>query len=383
MRRLVCLAVLTACKFQPNNLGDGGPVGDDDARPDAPPIKMDAPDAKCFGAGDFYFCLSAEPTGSVSFGGLAGNFDTDNDCTGGNSAEVVMVGEVTACAIRGGTLMVDTQFPVRGTRPLVLAASQDIVIANGATLDVSGGGQQAGPGSNPSVCDDPQIDGVSDPGGAGGGAGGSFVGKGGDGGRGLAVGAGGGLALAPIASVTTLRGGCHGGKGQPGNMTQAFAGGSGGGALLLASHQTIQVMGLVNASGGGALGGPASRNSGAGGGSGGLIVFHTTTLTVSGGKVVATGGGGGGGGGNAGSGDPGSDIDPNMIESPARGGQTTSGGATQGGNGAAEQTPATNGAPGAGGGGGGGGGGNGAVRVIAGAAPTSLPGSSFSPAPTN
>jgi hypothetical protein len=371
MRRLACLAVVAACKFVPNELGDGGTVGAE--KIDAP---LDAADPKCFGEGTFYFCFTAVPTGAVDGNGLGNTFSTDTDCDTAHFAEVVVVGNVQACAIRGDTItLMDAMIRFVGTRPLVIAAAATIDIKGSTLLDASGGG----PASDPSSCAAP--DGTAGGLGGGGGAGGSFAALGGNGGGGQEGAAG--TADGKVSPIDTLRGGCHGGASAGGDNSPQ-AGGAGGGAILLVAHTSIHVDADITVSGLHGPGGSASRNSGAGGGSGGLVVFHTQQLMLGGGAhVSANGGGGGGGGGNVGSGSDGADPNPMMPDTIAQGGQSTGGGAVKGGNGAGGTTQATPGVTSTGGGGGGGGGGFGAIRILAGADPGSAPGGAFSPDPTN
>jgi len=249
---------------------------------------------------------------------------------------------------------------VVGNRPLVLIATGQISIANGATLVAAADHVRPGPGGAlPAMGQGAGGNGSSN--GAGqdsGGSGGSFGTLGGASGAGFA--GGGAIALSRLPSITyggpqlgVLEGGSGGGHPSPICNGTAWLGGGGGGAVQLTAP-TIMLAGTINAGGGGAaLVGSCNGNglSGGGGGSGGAIYLQTSSLAGSG-TVAANGGGGGGtatGGGLAG-----------LAGEDGRGDATAAeGGLGQYGDGGDGATtgPGMRGEDGDNGGGGGGGGG--------------------------
>ena len=375
--RWLGLFLLASCKFSANVSGDGGGVDgkEIDAAIDAPP---DAFDDKCFGAGTFYFCLSAVPSGTES---LDNNATFDTTACNTVNAQPIMIGATQVCALAAETISLSSgqDTVVTGNLPLVLVAVTSITIDG--NIDASSFDLKVGPGANSPACDTTGIDGTAAAGSTGGGgAGGTFGTIGGNGGTG-GVTAGGVATTAPPKS-TILRGGCKGGTGMPGTAGLFGLGGNGGGAIFLASQGTITINGAIDASGGGADGGQASKGGGGGGGSGGMIVFHSLgALTIGAAATLnANGGGGGGGAGNV---DPGDDGSDPIVTTPlvvALGGQTATAGRSKGGDGAAGPTAATPGANG-GNGGGGGGGGHGLIRVLRGE--INFPAGTVSPTPVN
>jgi hypothetical protein len=170
-------------------------------------------------------------------------------------------------------------------------------------------------------------------------------------------------------------------------IANAGIGGSGGGALYLASLGMITIAGTINASGGGGSPGGSQSGGGGGGGGGMIVIYAPTIMAMATGIVVANGGGGASGGyftigadnhvtGVGGS--PGSDPNPAAPMTAAPGGTMTN--EASGGAGfamGANATPGANGGSDAGGGGGGGGGG----LIVA--PMTALTGVMTSPAPIN
>ena len=264
-----------------------------------------------------------------------------------------------ACVIMASTLTVRSNVNVIGTHPLVLAASTEIVIESGATLDVSATVLAAGPGGDVPNCTGGPGGSDAAKGGAGGG-GGSWQTSGGPGGTASST-AKGGLPSAKGA-VTSLRGGCQGGTAGSGAVTGG-GGGHGGGAVYLVAP-TVSGDGSIFASGGGGYAGNLFTTSGAGGGggggSGGLIAIDASIVAFSG--TLAANGGAGGGGGGAGAAATGGHLGgtSTSLTVAATGGAAGTGAqpASAGGDGAIGNStgqmagPTGNGA-GAGGGGGG------------------------------
>lgn len=163
-------------------------------------------------------------------------------------------------------------------------------------------------------------------------------------------------------ALDPLDGGCFGGSVfHTTDGTMVAGGGSGGGALQLASRVEIQISsaGRIDASGGG--GAPALRMGGGGGGAGGIVLLEAPQIILNGAAVVvSTKGGGGAGGSGAMLGGPGGDggVEP----AAARGGSSPV--QASGGPGASDG-PAQGGAYYQSSTGGGGGGGGGAAGVTA------------------
>jgi hypothetical protein len=323
-----------------------------------------APDAgSCVIAG-YDLCGHEAAIGPIHFGRDT-MIDTSVDCN------VVLFDPDAGslCVIYGTDILVDATVTARGTRPFVLAASGGITVTG--TVDVSSSGGQIGAGANDRACAAPARMQSS-----GGGAGGSFHGKGGDGGDGAVAPAGAVKAAEAVATPTALRGGCAG-------ADQYGDAGRGGGALALVAGGTIRLdaTGRLLAGGAGAgarFGGGSSAGGGAGGGSGGMIALAAPILTVGG--VIAANGGGGAGGGY---GVPGADGSADATA--AKGGHATMAGNGDGGAGSAGTILAgargLNGTMATGGGGAGGGGGAAGYIILTGTT-VDLTGSTISPPPT-
>lgn len=213
--------------------------------------------------------------------------DTTSTCT-----EVLTLPSGPVCLIAAENIILNTAIVrVTGSRPLALFGRSSIVINTGV-LDLSAGGAGmtdacASPnGANQVLASDA----------AGGGAGGTMVARGGDGG--IPTGSLG--VLAPVPSpITTLRGGCSGGRGGNNeNGSGGGIGGFGGGAVQLMSPNDVQIAGTINAYGGGGQGGVANFQAagGGGGGSGGIIAIDAARIEVKTSAVLRAHGGGGGGG---------------------------------------------------------------------------------------
>jgi hypothetical protein len=262
------------------------------------------------------FCAEAEPLEP-----LAISSPTLIDTDGPQCALVPSYG-TKYCVIVATDITIDAPLRATGGLPLVLLAKRSIVTT--ALIDVASRFAtplDPGAGADPSVCDPGT---AATPSGAG--AGGSFLGRGGDGGRS-------GIAGAPVAYAAELRGGC---PGQP-----IGGGGHGGGAVFLSAVQRIVVGGGINASGAGSYGG---------GGSGGMIGLEAPEITATS-LLLASGGGGGGnmGAENANGPAPGHGADPSSTVVAAGGTPGYQG--AKGGDGSSSAA-ASPGMPGAYGGGG-------------------------------
>jgi hypothetical protein len=334
------------------------------------------PDATCFGTAPFSVCLAAPPTGPLTIAEGPILIDIVNSgawCSGLFRGGEYCVLAGTSISLRRGEILAFIP------KPLVLIASDSIEIDTTSSVNVSSllGRSQIGAGGNYEGCAPGMTPGSP----FGGGAGGSFAGLGGHGGNGGSGGTGG--ISGAVATAMTLRGGCAGQNGDdsdlaPGNQG---LGGNGGGAVLLVAGRSIEVNGIIDASGAGGSGGYSGAGGG-GGGSGGMIVLNAPSITGSG-LILANGGGGGEGGKSDDPLHPGvQGANPSSTDAALGGeGQSVEGG--NGGNGSAGATAGSGGAGKDGtsiGGGGGGGGGAGFIMVRNGA---SLDLSHISPAPTH
>jgi hypothetical protein len=333
-------------------------VGPSDAASDTGDLQTDAATdgssgTACYGPlGAWQVCLSSVPTGSVTLPSL---LDTDASpiCLAAQPSGWTPT-QAPACFVVGESVTVGAA-SVTGTRPLVLLAQNEIVV--NTLLDVAShhGGKPA-PASPSNACQPfgriPQGGGIGD----GGGAGGSFMTRGGNGGVGDNGQRQNGQASPPEATAPIqLHGGC---AGQPGGTSAVNNAGAGGGAVYLVSRGSIVVSGVINASGGGGSG-DTKRTGGNGGGSGGMIVLYGTTITAT--TLVANGGGGSSGGSSTVLGADGDDPSTTLPLASVPGGQN--GKAGDGGGGFPATANALDGAGGlSGAGGGGGGGGAGYIR---------------------
>lgn len=274
-----------ACNAQGRCSANGDVCAPDSGIPDGPgpnpdgPLPDDPPGLFCFGTPPMRPCFDTDPTTMLS---ISTGFST----TACPLGEVMDLGGRPTCVVVAREVTINGSPHITGDRPLVIVGSFSLRVATNAVLDLSSSAiapnLRTGAGANPSECNTAP----SPIGGQDGAAGGSFAGQGGNGGFGEGGSAPG---VASPASAIAVRGGCPGSAGPNGNQ-----GGPGGGAVYLISN-SIQVDGVVRATGGGGL--QADGAGGAGGGTGGYIGVDATTVVVSGnGRLVATGGGGAGGG---------------------------------------------------------------------------------------
>jgi hypothetical protein len=329
-----------------------------------------------------------------------GGFQWSLPCGSGTPPAPV---EIDLGGVPGALLYMDSlsvaagsRLVLRGTRPIVLAVRNSVVIDGevdvGSSIESGRGAganagcaaaQQGAPGA---VGGNPQT--------GGGGGGGAFGGAGGGGSAGADGGSGGGPgglggAASGSSTLVPLRAGCRGGNGgSPQPVGFSGYGGMGGGAVQISvdGPLTVGLNGLVTAYGSGGVGGKSDLATGGGGaGSGGGILLEATVINVSG-WVTANGGSGGEGSGYTDSvahdgrdGDSGGmkTTAPSNESGSSCGGNGAAGGARDAGAGDGGETQC----PGQVVGGGGGGGGVGRIRLNA-TGGCSLSAPRFSPAPS-
>lgn len=275
---------------------------------------------------------------------------------------------------------------VTGSRALAIVSDGDVVLSG--ILDASADHQHAGPGA---PVDDPTCQGkdgskTSDNTAIGGGGGAGFGTAGGAGGSGSALAPGGsGGAATGSATVSPLRGGCHGGwyggsSGPPSLVETDASPGAGGGAVQIVSRTKIE---FTAGAGIAVNGGSAKADTsilvvqcvlgracgpGAGAGSGGGILLEAPVVAMAASSALVANGGAGH------CGTKGKAASPTIDDTPAPG---TSCGGFSGGSGAAGSSSAVAGTTASSmmtGTGAGGGGGAGRIRV------NLAPGASFDPA---
>lgn len=386
--RLSLIALLgtapSACDSGPGEQPDGSPVpGPDadvpasDASQPAPPLAVaHVPPAGSF-AGTGQLILrdgavidtTALTIDGQSYGGGPGAevvFDMWEQTPEGPELAVLHVHDF---GVENGSVT------VRGTRPLVIIAGNEIRLAG--LLDAGARGAEPGPGGFASGMG-AGAGGVglhvsNQDGGGGGGGHGSAGGAGGDG---ICVGdacgdGGAGGAVSGTAELDVLQGGAGGGAGAVENPSETCVpapGGGGGGAVQLTALDRIRIDpgGGVHVGGGGGAGGSidqgcADSGSGGGGGAGGAIFLQAPLIEHSG--VLAANGGGGGSGANGGQQNPGSDALAGAEAAP--GAEAVDSVAFAGGCGAAlVSTECSQDGSGGNGNGGGGGGGVGRIAVV-------------------
>jgi hypothetical protein len=355
---VVILLALTACQFA-SSTGNGddtvvdAPPNDGKAPPDVPPDTPTGP-PYCYGHVASVMgqvCLDALPTTPLALTGVAASVNTNPgaaSCSDSAIDQSYCVAAHTSISITGGVLLA-----VTGSRPLVLLSTSTIQMSG--VIDIAShrqGNQPLGAGANPTAsgaCETP-----TDPSNMGGGGGGSYGLAGGNGGTG--DGGTGGIAKGALVPGA-LRGGCPGGAGGNANGN----GGNGGGAIALIADGSIDIDGIINASGQSGAGGASGGSGGGGGGSGGMIVIDARTMITGTGQIFANGGAGGEGSSPGSGGDAG--IDSSSPTTAGIGGMGNAGGG-DGGTGSRGGTGGGNGGTGAtNNGGGGGGGGAGAIRT--------------------
>lgn len=379
---------------------DGGNPGTDGGNPgiDAPmPIDAMGCQGWTYDPEHFDPCTVIQPTANLILNAGDYTYNTDDGSLMGATAPptevLALVPEVRLIAINRLEIQSGATLRVIGSRPLLIAAWEQISVSG--TIDVSSSLGAPGAGSNPMDCN------ASAPGagtqgeaGGGGGGGGGFGGDGGAGGDGNEGDGSGddgakGAKGSKVSTPNNIRGGCDGATGAAGDRNNgAGAGGPGGGALYLAANNVITVDGLVNASGAGGEGatgdigggGQTRRSGGGGGGSGGYIALEATTVTAESGAFIVANGGGGGGGCNGGDGQDGEDGREDGTQ--ASGGPKEGGDSGAGGNsGFSGQPDANDGDPNGGGNGGGGGGGGGVGHIIVHSMSFDNQGATISPTP--
>jgi hypothetical protein len=203
------------------------------------------------------------------------------------------VGPFGVAVLAVGSLAVDRDLLVSGSRALVILASGAVTIERVIRVNAAAGTNGPGgygPGAGPGAGGSGATGTVNDNSGGGGAGHGTVGGRGGDGGASVSGGDGGAAYELPLV------GGSGGGRGDPASCT-GLVGGAGGGALQIFSRSRIDVAesaGIHAGGGGGSGTATCPSGSGAGGGAGGYILLEAPTITIRG--VVAANGGGGGGG---------------------------------------------------------------------------------------
>ncbi len=275
---------------------DGGVL--DDASPGIPDAALfDGGNDSC-DIGDDSICATGPVQTEIVISTDSEVLDTDTDsrCRTFTTAEgaVVCLIYTDSFTVQGGSVL-----NVVGSKPLFVASIGSITIDGRVDVSSSRNGLR-GAGSNSSQCPPPLIPAANGVSSGGGGAGGSFQGKGGNGGFGD-VGGGidtfGAIASTPEGLPDKLRGGCEGSSGGTGdNSFIPSEPGAGGGAIAFLStiSFTVSSTGSLFANGSGAGRGIQERGGGAGGGSGGMLTMTAPSVVLQG-LVLAEGGGGGGG----------------------------------------------------------------------------------------
>lgn len=245
----------------------------------------------CYGGEGWEACYDSPPAGAKQLGAALDTSTGSPDCEAPPESWL-SAAQPDACFVVAESISINATTVVKGTRPLVLIASDAISVAG--TLDVaSHRAGLRGPGSPSTSC--APFNGLPtthNSAGAGG-AGGSFITRGGDGGVGDANGAIGGVSASSVNAPAVLRAGCDGQGGASGTGNGGEAGKSGG-AVYIAAMNRITISGTINASGAGGSGGGFRAGAG-GGGSGGMIVLYSADIVATSSTVIANGGGGAGG----------------------------------------------------------------------------------------
>jgi hypothetical protein len=321
--------------------------------------------------------LLAEGTRDLTITTMAG-FDT-GECSAMTAASRIERqgdgSEVCVLLVRDVRIAREASLRITGPRPLVVAASGEVVIEG--LLDVSARGVERGPGGGLGGVP-ARPDGQGPAGGRGGqfqevypdggGGGGGACGAGGDGGAGGGADGGEGGA-ARSTTLEPLAGGSGGGLG-PGGLrmgprTGNFGlGGGGGGAVQISARGAIRLRGRILAGGGGGGAGGnddafTNWGSGGGGGAGGSVLLEAPVVEIADGSGLLASGGGGGAGGQRGiaptPGQDGRSLPGRATGGPGGGTYGADGGDSGGGADADALDGESNDTDGANGGGGGGG----------------------------
>src|SRR5688572_16562572 len=195
-----------------------------DGSVDAP---VDMPDEQqvCFGSSQFSLFTVCYGQSQVPSAPINASIDATYDTTiCAPPGRVVTSKGIESCLVAGGRVEIDATFTIVGTRPLVILATTDLLVAQSGIVDASSNKGRNGPNANASTCN-PQGAGGAASSGGGGGAGGSFATAGGSGGAG-------GNSPSTIGTAAsapppmTLAGGCRGSNGGEGNAM--MPGGDGG-----------------------------------------------------------------------------------------------------------------------------------------------------------
>lgn len=299
MRCVIACAVLAGCTFQNGTVpstSDAAPDGDapTDATTDASPMfdvahLEPATEAMLTSAAD----LMIDATTMID--------TTNGTIVGPTIAGVTIIPSVPqsggpdVMVIQARTITITSNVRVLGDRPLILVATDTIIVdstldgsANLAVPGPGGGGPKQGMGAG---RDSLRGVGIRDTGASG-------ASYGTAGGAGGAVDATAGpLPPAVYGGPTLLAGGSGGGNGMPAACNSV--GGGGGGGIQLSAAVSITITGAIHVGGGGGQRGVScggEGSSGGGGGSGGMVYLQAPMLLGSG----ALGGNGGGGGAGAG-----------------------------------------------------------------------------------
>ena len=374
---VVCAAGLAACGSVRGASVDGGGEGSGSGgggNPDA---------MACFGTGIVRVCTAAAPSQPLMIT-AAMTIDTAQA-----SACTPVTGGDGYCVVVATEIVVGAALRATGPKPLVLVASASITVTPAGTIDVGshrGATPELGAGADHATCAAgtlPTANTIS----GGGGAGGSFIGPGGKGAAGQS-GSVGGIPAAVVTTIAELRGGCPGQPGAPAGSTTV---GHGGGAVFLIAGSTIDVQGVINATGEGGDGGAPVVGTtivgggGGGAGAGGMIGLDAPAIGSSG-TILASGGGGGGGGGSRNNYVGADGVGPTTTIAAMGGDGARNSSGTRvggiGGRGSSKPSGAEDGVAGTNdqvdaGGGGGGGGGAGLIKAPA----TASLGTNVSPAP--
>jgi len=325
--RVAVVALVAACKFENGTAW---------LQPDAPSDPLiDAAVCSTWTARHFDPCSLPPPSQPLDLTG-DWTFDTDTGMLAPATGTPIMpsgtsVDQGYIVSIEGLTIEANGTLTVIGSKPLIVAAWEQIAIAG--KLDAGSTPSRTGAGGNPASCMGGAKQGATgvSTGGSGGGGGGAFAGNGGHGGTGdNPQGPLGGAGGAARASPTTPIGGCSGAPSGAAGVNSApdpaaiAVAGIGGGAVQLSARVSISISagGFALAGGGGGGGAPqGSACGGGGGGAGGYLGFDAPSIVFAG-TVAANGGAGGSGGPYASFGFAGQDGQPSDVA--ATGGAATS-----------------------------------------------------------